>query len=267
MPRLILCADDFGLSSPISDTIAGLAAAGRINAISCMAALPGWRRDSAMLASLPPSVAIGLHLTLSSEIPITLMPGLAPQKRLPDIDGLTIRAIRGRLPLAEIAGEVRAQFERFIETTGRAPDFVDGHQHSHVLPGIRQIVVATTQRLAPKAWLRDCGDRLSAMLSRPFRGRALASAAHAMGFARDAEAAGLWCNRGFAGHYGFRGDYAALFPQFLASPGAMHLVMCHPGAGLAGDDPIALARQREAKALWTLPIADIAAAQGLRFDH
>lgn len=265
MPRLILCADDFGLSSAISDTIAGLAAAGRINAISCMAAAPGWRHDSAMLDSLPRSVAIGLHLTLSGETGVTAMPVLAPDRRLPGIDDLTSLAMQGRLPLPEIALEVRAQFERFTEMTGREPDFVDGHQHSHVLPGIRRIVIAATQRHAPNAWLRDCTDKLPAMLKRPFRGKALASAMYATGFARAAARAGLSCNQGFAGHYGFAGDYSALFPHFLRSPGSQHLVMCHPGAGVLADDPIARARHQEAAALWSLPIADIAAAQGLTF--
>ena len=41
--------------------------------------------------------------------------------------------------------------------------------------------------------------------------------------------------------------------------------MCHPGGGLRPEDGIALARLSEAAALRTLPIAEMAAAQGLAF--
>ena len=265
MPRLILCADDFALSPAISDTIAGLAAAGRINAISCMAVMPGWRQDSAFLRSLPRSISVGLHLTLTEEAPLVSTPALAPHGRMLGIDALTALTMQGRIPLNAVATEIRAQFERFAEMTGRPPDFVDGHQHAHVLPGIRGLVIAATRRHAPNAWLRDCTDRLAGILARPFKGKALASAAYSTGFAKAASAAGLDCNQGFAGHYGFAGNYARIFPHFLKSPGDAHLVMCHPGAGISADDTIALARHGEAAALWTLPIGDIAVAHGLSF--
>src|SRR3954471_9238706 len=88
MPRLILCADDFGLSPEISRVIAELAAEGRINAISCMAVCAGWARDSAMLRSLPDTIQIGLHLVLTGEPPLTAMPRLPPPGRPPPIHQL-----------------------------------------------------------------------------------------------------------------------------------------------------------------------------------
>jgi predicted glycoside hydrolase/deacetylase ChbG (UPF0249 family) len=85
MPRLTLCADDFALSRPISETIADLASEGRINAISCMAVCEGWERDSELLCNLPESVQIGLHVTLTDEPPLTLAPGFAEDGRLPSM--------------------------------------------------------------------------------------------------------------------------------------------------------------------------------------
>lgn len=265
MPRLILCADDFAFSPQVSGVIAQLAADGRLNATSCMAVLPNWRADSAMLAGLPETVAIGLHLVLTGERPLTAMPGLAPGGELPAINPLGRMAARRRLPLGEIAQEVVAQFDAFQEAMGRAPDFVDGHQHCHALPGIRGIVLAETARRAPGAWLRTCEDSLGGILARPFRGKALASAYHSRGFRAAAAARGLACNHSFGGHYGFAGDYAAIFPEFLKHPAETHLVMCHPGAGLREGDTIAAARLQEATDLATLPIADLAAAQGLTY--
>lgn len=265
MPRLILCADDFAFSPAVSGVIAELAADGCLNATSCMAVLPNWRADSAMLAGLPDTVAIGLHIVLTGEVPLTKMRHLAPGGALPAINPLGRMAARRELPLNEIALEIHAQFDAFEEAMGRAPDFVDGHQHSHALPGIREIVLAETALRAPTAWLRTCEDAVGAMLARPFRGKALASAFHSRGFRAAAAAQGLACNDSFAGHYGFAGDYAKIFPSFLRRPADTHLVMCHPGSGSRDGDTIAVARLQEAAALRTLPIADLAAAKGLTF--
>ena len=265
MPRLILCADDFGLSPEISRIIAELAAEGRINAISCMAVCAGWARDSAMLRSLPDTIEIGLHLVLTGEPPLTAMPRLAPDGNLPAINQLARSAILKRLPLDEIRSEISAQFDRFIDEHGRPPAFVDGHQHAHVLPGIREIVLAETARRAPDAWLRNCRDGFAAMMSRPFRGKALANALHSRGLKRAAARHGLACNDSFGGHYDFASDYAPLFPRFLANPGPVHLVMCHPGAGDLAGDTIAAGRKREAAALRTMAMRDIAAEHGLEF--
>lgn len=266
MPRLILCADDFGLSRPISETIAALAAEGRINATSCMTACPGWEQDAPLLHDLPAGVQVGLHLTLTGETPLTEMPNFAPDGRLPDIDPLSRQAVLGRVALDEVAVEVWAQFGAFARAMGRAPDFVDGHQHAHLLPGIRSIVLAEVARSAPQAWIRTCTDSMGAIAARPFRAKAIGSAAHASGLRGAARRRGLRCNTGFAGHYDFRSDYADVFPHFLKRPGKMHLVMCHPGAGRLAGDTIADARLREATALRKMPIADMARSHGLEFS-
>lgn len=265
MPRLILCSDDFAFSREVSGAIAGLATAGKINAVSCMALMPGWAEDSALLRALPPHVEIGLHLTLTGETPLTEMPSLAPGGILPTIYELRRRAGRGQLAPAEIATEVRAQFDAFEAAMGRPPAFVDGHQHAHALPGIREIVLAETARRRPDAWVRDCSDRIGAMLSRPFIGKAIGSAFHSRGLGRAVRQHGLRRNTSFAGHYDFAGDYRRLFPKFLRRPGELHLVMCHPGAGHRPGDDIAAARLREAEALHQWPIGEMAAARGLAF--
>lgn len=230
-----------------------------------MAICPGWARDSALLRALPVSIEIGLHLVLTGEPPLTAMPGLAPDGLLPSINRLAREAGRKRVPLDEIRAEISAQFDRFIALRGQPPAFVDGHQHAHVLPGIREIVLSETARRAPGAWLRNCADRLSAMLARPFVGKALGNAWHSRGLKAAAARHGLSCNDSFAGHYDFASDYKPLFPAFLRRPGAIHLVMCHPGAGDLPGDSIAAARKREASALRDMAMRDIAKSHGLAF--
>lgn len=264
--RLVICADDFGLTRAISQSIAALARRGKLNAISCMSVSSGWADDARLLRTLPADIQIGLHLTLTEEVPLTAMPILAWNGSLPGCNELGRRALLRRLPLGEIREEIAAQFDRFIDVFGRPPDFVDGHQHVHVLRGIREIILAETARRAPEAWIRNCVDKPGAMLARRFPLKALANAVQSKGVRRAAEGLGLRCNDGFAGLYDFSGDYEALFPKFLDRPGAFHLVICHPGGGSRPSDSIAQARRLEAAALRRLPIHEMAAARGLRFE-
>ena len=264
--RMILCADDFAMSPEISAAIARLAEDDRINAISCMAIMPGWTEDKRRLADLPDQVAVGLHLTLTDLPALSGGSALAPDGTLPTLANLSRQSLTGKLPLAAIRTEIERQFERFAEATGRAPAFVDGHQHCHHLPHIRRIVFDETARRAPGVWLRDCSDRLAAMLARPFAMKAIRSAAWSAGFAKAAATAGLGVNQGFAGHYDFSRSLTGLFDRFLVRPGTRHLVMCHPGAGDLPGDAIAAARRAEYQVLATLPIRELAEQAGLLFD-
>lgn len=264
MKRLTLCADDFGHSPGTSAVIAELIGAGRINATCCMALTPSWPSDWAVLKKVANGAEVGIHLTLTDDEPLTQMPDFAPSGAMPGIDHL---AKRRTLPQKELAAEIAAQFARFEAVAGRPPDFVDGHQHVHHLRGIRDLVLAETKRRAPRAWLRDCGDSPAGMLARPFVMKAIGSAWRGRGFRAAAQAAGLATNDGFAGHYDFGEDFAALFPAFLRHPGAHHVVMVHPGVDDLPGDSIGAARVREAAYLRRADTIAIATAHGLRLSR
>lgn len=249
MKQLTICADDFAMSEGVSRTIVELAHAGKVNAISCMALSPRWEWDSGLLADLSEHVEVGLHLVLTDELPLTHMPRLAGNGRLPSAERLGRLARQSRLSREEILAEVRAQFDRFEEVLSRQPAFVDGHQHIHFMPGIRDIVIQATLERAPRAWLRTCEDDLFRMLQRPFRLKALVNAFQSAGFAKAAERAGLNCNDSFAGLYDFKTDFSRLLPRFLAPSGERHLVICHPGDCRNPEDRISSARVMEADVL------------------
>jgi len=264
LPAYTLCADDFALSQPISETIADLAARNCINAVSCMAVFPRWRSDARLLTAFggqgPDAVQIGLHLVLAGEQPITRMRRQGADGRLPSADRTMLLAYRRQIDLAELATEIDAQFAAFADAVGRPPDFVDAHQHVHVLPGIRDRVIAATLRHAPGAWVRNPADGLAAALRRPFVGKAIGASFHARGLGRALARRGIDANDSFAGHYGYEGDYAALLPRFFAGAGARHLIMCHPGSGHLDEDPIAAARIVEAAVLGAMPLSQRIAA-------
>lgn len=210
-----------------------------------MTIMPGWPRDAPMLTDRAAHVQVGLHLVLCDEQPLGKMPNSSIDGRLPASSLLTRRALTGRLDTSEFGEEIDRQFDAFEQAMGRPPDFVDGHKHCHLLPGLRTLVLDATVRRAPNAWLRSCADRLTAILARPFRWKALGSALWSLGFNRAADRRRLNTNDSFAGHYDYRRDFAALLLRFRARPGRFHVIMCHPGSELDPSDPIAPARVKE----------------------
>lgn len=237
----------------------------KLNAVSCMAIMPGWTADAVLLKPLPASVQIGLHLVLTNEYPLGPMPILSAAGHLPTLRKLTAAANARHLPSTEIAAEIRRQFDAFVKVHHAPPDFVDGHQHVHLLPGIRDIVLGQTLKRAPRAWVRNCADLSLSIMSRPFRGKAFASSLQSTGLNHLASTWALTTNDSFAGHYDFAADYKTVFPRFLRRPAHCHLVMCHPGAGYATADTIASARIREAAALRHMCVSTISADAGLGF--
>lgn len=263
--RLILCADDYALTPGVSRGILKLVAQGRLSAVGCMTNRPGWLADApALLAyrfggdadeKLPPTghAAIGLHLNLTLGTPLEPLPSLAPDGVLPAFGTLAKLAFTGRISASEIAAEIGRQLDAFAQAAGSPPDFVDGHQHVHVLPVVRSALlhVLSERGLAGKIWLRDPWDNPLSIIARGVAvPKALVIAALGAGFGRRARALGFATNRGFAGVSPFdpSRDFGADMACFLVKPGPAHLVMCHPGEiddELRGLDPVIDTRQQE----------------------
>ena len=246
-----LCADDFAISPAVTRGILEALAARRLTATGAMTTRPHWRQAARDFAALGADADLGLHLNLTLGAPLTSMPRFAPAA-FPAV-GRLLRAGKSELPLDEIAGEIAAQIEAFCAACGRAPDYIDGHQHVQVLPGIRQCLFEVLARkgLAGKLWLRDSGDRPVRILARRSHlDKALGLAWLSRGFAAEAAARGFACNEGFAGYSDFRADrdYGRQFARYLVAPGRRHLIMCHPGhvdEELARLDPVTESREAE----------------------
>ena len=92
---------------------------------------------------------------------------------MPALGRLTRAALAGRLPRDEVAAEIERQLDAFEAAWGSGPDFVDGHQHVHVLPGVRGPLLRALTRRGGRPWLRDPSDALAAALWRPAPAKAL----------------------------------------------------------------------------------------------
>jgi len=252
--RIWLCADDYGIAPGVNAAIRDLVARGRLNATSVMVAAPSFSRAEAValdtLNADRPRVSVGLHLTLTGPLkPLT--PGYAPV-----VDGAflplttTLRlAVQQRLDMTALAAELRAQFEAFAKAFGRAPDFIDGHQHVHLFPQIRHAALEAVAWIAPHAWARQCGSirPLARRLSDP---KGLLIDYFSREFRARAVRHGVATNPAFAGTYTYRldADFPRIFPQFLEGMPEGGLVMCHPGHvddELMRLDPLTLLREKE----------------------
>ncbi len=248
--RLILCADDYGMTPGISRGILALAAQGRISAASCMTSMPGWPAAAPAIAAHRGRIGIGLHLTLTAGRPLGAMPLIAPEGTFPALGELARRAL-ARGARAELSAEIGRQIDAFTSEAGVPPDYVDGHQHAHVLPGVRAalfVALAARGLAGTGLWLRDPADSLRAIARRGVAvPKALVIAGLARGFRRAAARHGFPTNRGFAGVNPFdpARDFGADMARYLEAPGPAHLVMVHPGeidAELAAIDPVVATR-------------------------
>jgi predicted glycoside hydrolase/deacetylase ChbG (UPF0249 family) len=249
-----LCADDFGISSAVNTAIRDLVVRGRLNATSVLVVAPSFYRSDAVslnaLNSMKRRVAIGLHLALTAPFR-PASKGFTPVRDgafLPLAATFRHAALR-RFRRDALVSEIRGQLQTFIDTFGRAPDFVDGHQHVHLLPQVGEALLQVVKEMAPDAWVRQCA-RAIPLAARFADRKGLLLDIFSYRFRRRAAALGVRTNPAFAGTYEFgdEADFAALFPRFLEGLPDGSVVMCHPGfvdAELRRLDPLTTLREKE----------------------
>lgn len=246
----MLCADDYGIAPGVSQAIRDLLERGRLSATSCMVVSPDFAGEGPLLKPYLNRADIGLHLTLTLDRPLA---------------SLMRDAYLRRLDRRAIAAEIDRQIESFSRVLGRAPDFIDGHQHVHLLPGVREPVLAAAKKAG--AYLRLTDESLGAIQhSRVAAGKSLFLSLMARPMARLAASGGIRRNSGFRGARSFaeREPFRALFLRMIEGSPAGTIVMCHPGlvdATLAGRDSVTAAREDEYRYFLSEEFpADLAAA-------
>jgi hopanoid biosynthesis associated protein HpnK len=143
--RLVVTGDDFGMSAGVNSAIAQAHDDGVLTSTSVM--VTGDALDEAVeLARARPELSTGLHLVFcdarAASPPDTIPDLVDGEGRLPPTPGPTgvAHALWWRRRRGQIEREIRAQFERYLET-GLPFDHVDGHHHMHMHPMIFDIVV------------------------------------------------------------------------------------------------------------------------------
>lgn len=232
-PRaLILCADDYALHPAVDAAVERLTWAGRLSATSCMSTSPRWAEAAPRLKALRPSLSVGLHFNLTES-----HGGAAAAQSL----GTVIRqAYTGAWTVDAMRSMWAQQLDAFEAALGTPPDFIDGHQHVHQLPGFADAMLhVLRQRYAPAnmPWVRS-----TAPIGTLWRSPKAAIIALLGGWqtTRRLRQAGIVINQGFGGVYGFdaptQEGYGAQMAQWLPQVQNGSLLMCHPAtAEVAGD--------------------------------
>lgn len=241
--RVVVCGDDFGMNAAIDEGMIALAGMGRLSAVSGLSLGPTFTANAPRLAML--DIDVGLHVNFTEPL------GSAADADLPSLARLILRAYAGRLDTVWVDRHLARQFDAFEAAFGRAPDYVDGHQHVHQLPVIRErMLLALKQRYGLRMpWLRQTAPGVLRGL--PLKASLKARVIGALGAAelgRQASRQGLRSNRRLLGVYGFEGGqrrYADLLRNWLFHAHDGDLLMCHPAKD--GLEDSVMARQRRAE--------------------
>ncbi len=136
---LIVNADDLGRTTGINSGIFEAHSNGLVTSATLMVAFPAAEEAAARLGEYP-ELGVGLHVALTG------VPTILPAERLPSLTDAS-----GRVPAKpeglvdpapeDVLKEARAQFDRFLELTGRLPTHLDSHHHSHRHPVVCDALV------------------------------------------------------------------------------------------------------------------------------
>lgn len=165
MKKLIVNADDFGLTAGVNRAIIEGYARGVITSATVMANMPAFD-DAVRLAKDHPSLGVGLHFNITQGRPAAEASRVSS---LIDDDGefwgtstaLLRRALAGRLNTEEVVIELRAQIEKALNA-GLRLTHIDSHKHSHALPRVCEAIILTIKdyginavRLPREEWRFD----------------------------------------------------------------------------------------------------------------
>ena len=244
---ICLAVDDFGLHPGICAAALRLVALGRVHAIGCQVGGRSWTEGAPALRSLVVGeVDLGLHLDLT-ERPL----GIAPRP----LGRLVAASLLRRIDAGAVRLELQTQLDSFENAVGRRPDYLDGHQHVHQLPVVRDVVLDELSRRYRSAlpWLRSTRpaggwfprgalgwrDAAKARVVAALGGPALAKRARALGFEQ---------NERLCGVYDFSAveeGFLARLDGWLAACATGDLLMCHPSAAADAGDALADTRAVE----------------------
>lgn len=144
MKRLVVTADDFGLSLEVNEAVEQAHRGGILTAASLMVSAPA-AADAVARAKRMPSLRVGLHLVLVEAwptLPASQLPDLTDSTGLMRADMARVGLDLARKPSArrQLAAEIEAQFEAY-RATGLPLDHVNAHKHFHVHPLIAGAVL------------------------------------------------------------------------------------------------------------------------------
>lgn len=234
--RLIINADDFGLTSGVNQAVLELNAAGALTSATLMANGAAFR-EAVHAAFVQTTLDIGCHVVLVDGKPIlphTRIPSLANADGFrPTLGAFLADLHRGRILAADIEAEATAQIRR-VQSAGLTVSHVDTHKHTHMfrrvlaplLKAARHCGVAAIRNPFEPAWsvhatqAKDLKRRIQVVLLRTQRGHFLRAVKHARLATTDG-AIGVLATGEL--------NAASLDRMMTRMPAGTWELVCHPG--------------------------------------
>lgn len=263
--RLIINADDFGISRGVNIGIIEAAEAGVVTSASVIVNLPEFA-DALDRTLSCPTLSLGLHLNFTVGRPLTAVPSLTRRDtgEFFSLAGLVARASLGLLDASDIARECLAQIDRMIKA-GFPPTHLDSHRHVHAHPAISSVVArAAASRGIYQVRIPCESLRVNASVWRAnLKKTGLLICAGLSGGPAAADRAVNFVGVSLQGGKSFAARLFALIPQLQA--GTTEL-MTHPGyadASLAEHDSYTLERVTELRVLTSREFRDLLVRSGV----
>ena len=148
MKKLIVTADDYGMSKAVNDAIDAGMAAGLITTTNVMTNMP-YYKEAAKLKNNP-NISVGLHWVLACGKPVL------PREEIPTLVAengefypypeFRSRLRKKQISFDDIKKELVAQYNLYFDLMGQ-PDYWNTHQNTHVDFGIYRLFVDTAVEL------------------------------------------------------------------------------------------------------------------------
>ncbi len=146
MKKLIVNADDFGLTRSITDGIIKGASNGIVRSVSFIVNTDAFEY-SVMQAKRFPGLDIGIHITwVGEDGPVAEnVESLVSDKNFyQNWKWVVVNRLLKRIKLSDAEREARAQIEKLL-IAGIQPSHIDSHQHLHLLPGFSEIILGLAE--------------------------------------------------------------------------------------------------------------------------
>ncbi|MFZ1085051.1 MAG: ChbG/HpnK family deacetylase [Terracidiphilus sp.] len=152
MGRLILNADDFGLTSGVNRAVIELHRAGALTSTSLMARAAA--TDEAIeLARGAPALSVGCHAVLVDGEPVLSSPALVEPRSgsfYPTLRAFLGALLLGRIQSSAIEAETAAQIA-LLQSKGLKLTHIDTHKHTHLFPSVLRPVLRAAKAAGIRA--------------------------------------------------------------------------------------------------------------------